>query len=112
VTAVETEVVEDPGTDTPIEIEATGGQLAALEAERGWFRGAVKGGIIGMPIGALVFVGLAALALVGQGHQVNAALVVAGVVGLNAGLFFGPWAAVVRHAHMVDEADEHAAHHE
>jgi hypothetical protein len=112
VTAVDTEVVEEPGTDTPIEIEATRSQLAALEAERGWFRGAIKGGIIGLPIGALVFVGLAALALVGQGFEMTAMLVVAAVVGLNAGLFFGPWAAVVRHAHMIDEADERAAHHE
>ncbi|MGH9026932.1 MAG: hypothetical protein ACRDWD_12570 [Acidimicrobiia bacterium] len=109
---METEVVEDPGTDTPIEIEATSSQLAAVEAERGWFRAVVKGGLIALPIGALVFVGLAALALVGQGFQMTSMLVVAAVVGLNAGAFFGPWAAVIRHAHMVDEADARAAHHE
>ena len=109
---VDTEVVEEPGTETPIEIEVTAAQLAALEEERGWFRGVIKGALIGLPIGAAAFLGLVSLALVGQGFEVKGMLVVAIIVGFNAGAFFGPWAAVVRHAHRVDEADERAAHHE
>jgi NO-binding membrane sensor protein with MHYT domain len=112
VTSVETEVVEDPGTDTPIEIEASASQLAAIEEERGWFRGVIKGGLIGLPIGAVAFVGIAAISLVGQGFEIKSMLVVAAIVGLNAGAFFGPWAAVVAHAHRVDESDQRAAHHE
>lgn len=109
---METEVIEEPGTETPHEIEKTSAQLAAIEEERGWFRGVVKGGLLGLPIGAAAFVGLAALSLVGQGFELTPMLVVAAIVGLNAGAFFGPWAAVVAHAHRVDEADARAAHHE
>jgi hypothetical protein len=113
VAGVSTEIteIEEPGTETPHEIEATSAQLAAIEEERGWFRGVIKGGLIGFPIGALAFVGLVAISLVGQGFEMKSMLVVAAIVGLNAGAFFGPWAAVVAHAHKVDEADARAAHH-
>jgi NO-binding membrane sensor protein with MHYT domain len=110
-TVAETEIVQEPGTDTPVEIEATSNQLAAVEAERRWFRAVVKGFLLGAPIGALVFVGLVSLALVGQGVEIKGALVVAVVVGINGGLFFGPWAAVLKHSPALDEADERAAYH-
>ncbi len=79
--------------------------------ERSMARAVLVGMAVGIPLGALVWVGLVALALAGTNWPVGPALGMAAGVGAFAGMFFGGWAGVVAWAHTLDDLDQRAARH-
>lgn len=80
-------------------------------AEQRWWRGLVIGIAIGIPVCALLWMGLVALALAmaDPGWPVWPALGMAAVVGVFAGVFLGGWAGVTARAEQLDEAELHAS---
>jgi hypothetical protein len=76
-------------------------------AERSWWRGVIIGMAIGIPVCAVLWVGLVALALAvaDTGWPVVPALGMAAVVGVFAGVFFGGWAGVTVKAEELDHAE-------
>jgi len=94
--------------------ESTGAELVPPEivaAERHWWRGLVVGIAIGIPVCALLWMGLVgiALAVADPGWPVWPALGMAAVVGVFAGAFLGGWAGVTACAEALDEAEIHTA---
>jgi hypothetical protein len=81
-----------------------------LAAEGRWWRGLLWGIAIGVPVCALIWMGLVGLALVmaDPGWPVWPALGMAAVVGVFAGAFLGGWAGVTACAEALDEAELHA----
>jgi hypothetical protein len=79
------------------------------EAEARWWRGLLIGIAIGVPVCALLWMGLVALALAvaSPGWPVWPALGMAAVVGVFAGMFLGGWAGVTARAEALDEAELH-----
>ena len=79
--------------------------------ERSMARAVLVGMAVGIPLGALVWVGLVALALAGTNWSLGPALAMAVGVGALAGMFFGGWAGVVAWAHTLDDVDGRVARH-
>jgi Mg/Co/Ni transporter MgtE len=88
-------------------------QAQVRDAERRLGRAAVTGMLIGMPLCAVLWVGIVALALTSgdADWDVLPALGMAVVVGMFAGAFFGGWAGVTLTAHALDEAELEASRH-
>jgi len=84
-----------------------------VAAEARWWRGLVIGMAVGVPICALLWMGLVALALAvaDPGWPVWPAVGMAAVVGMFAGCFLGGWAGVTACAEALDEAELHASRH-
>jgi hypothetical protein len=80
-----------------------------VAAERSWWRGLVVGMAIGIPVCALLWVGIVAIAMAtaDPGWPVLPALGMAAVVGVFAGMFLGGWAGVTARAEALDEAELH-----
>lgn len=80
-----------------------------VAAERRWWHGFVLGMAIGVPVCALLWMGIVGLALVvaDPGWPVWPALGMAAVVGVFAGMFLGGWAGVTACAEQLDEAELH-----
>jgi hypothetical protein len=112
--AVQREVVGEPSAEpipvvvaaqaTPAVVEA---QERVREAEHSMARAALVGILVGMPICALIWVGLVglSLALAEVSVDVWVALVMAVVVGMFAGAFLGGWAGVTLTAEHLEEAE-------
>jgi hypothetical protein len=81
-------------------------------AERSWWRGLVIGIVIGVPVCAVIWVGIvaAALAVAGGDWPMAPALGMAAVVGVFAGMFLGGWAGVTTQAEALDHAERHSQH--
>jgi hypothetical protein len=100
---------DDLTTSTP-----TGGVPAELqEAEASFWRHAVIGVLIGMPVCAVIWVGIVALAMVVTGTDLDwgVAMIMAVIVGCFAGIFFGGWAGVTISAEKLEEAERASHHH-
>ena len=99
-------VAVDAPRAIPGEIPA---EVAAAEAR--WWRGLLIGIAIGVPVCALLWMGLVALALAlaSPGWPVWPALGMAAVVGVFAGMFLGGWAGVTARAEALDDAELHRA---
>jgi hypothetical protein len=97
-----------PGVPTPGVVAP---EVVAAEAK--WWRGLVIGIAIGMPVCALLWMGLVALALAvaEPGWPVWPAVAMAAVVGVFAGAFLGGWGGVTACAEALDEAELHASRH-
>jgi hypothetical protein len=80
-----------------------------VAAEQHWWRGFILGVAIGIPVCALLWMGLVGLALLmaDPGWPVWPALGMAAVVGVFAGAFLGGWAGVTACAEQLDEAELH-----
>ena len=80
-------------------------------AEAHWWRGLLIGVAIGVPVCALIWMGLIAVAMLmaNPGWPVWPALGMAAVVGVFAGAFLGGWAGVTACAERLDEAELHAS---
>jgi len=80
-----------------------------LEAETHWWKGLLVGIAIGIPVCALLWMGLVAIAVgvMGTGWPVWPAMGMAAVVGVFAGAFLGGWAGVTACAERLDEAELH-----
>ncbi len=103
-----------PQTTTLVAVDAplpVPGEIPAeiAEAEKRWWRGLLIGIAIGVPVCALLWMGLVALALAmaNPGWPVWPALAMAAVVGVFAGVFLGGWAGVTARAEALDEAELH-----
>lgn len=83
-----------------------------VAAERSWWRGLIVGMAIGVPVCALVWMGLVALALTmtDTDWPMLPSVGMAAVVGVFAGMFLGGWAGVTARAEQLDEAELHAQH--
>jgi hypothetical protein len=84
---------------------ATDPDAEVREAERSLLHAATVGALVGMALGAVVWVGLVALglALTGASYDVAAWLAMAAGVGVFAGAFLGSWAGVTATADRMDE---------
>jgi len=84
--------------------------VEVTEAEAHWWRGLVWGIAIGIPVCALLWMGLVALAVgvfAVTSWPVWPAVGMAAVVGVCAGAFLGGWAGVTACAERLDEAELH-----
>jgi hypothetical protein len=118
-TALAANPVEEPEASSPQLVAVT--DAAPLEAvpplvppeivaaEAHWWRGLVLGALIGIPVCALLWMGIVGLALVvaDPGWPVWPALGMAACVGVFAGMFLGGWAGVTACAEQLDEAELH-----
>lgn len=87
-------------------------EVAAAEAH--WWRGLVLGMAIGIPLCALVWMGMVALAvgvIADTGWPVWPSVGMAAVVGVFAGAFLGGWAGVTACAEHLDETEFHSQRH-
>jgi hypothetical protein len=94
-------VVPDPEPLVPPEIVA---------AEARWWRGMLLGMAIGIPLSALLWAGLGAVAVgvVAESHwPVWPTVLMSAVIGVFAGAFLGGWAGVTACAEQLDEAEIH-----
>ncbi len=83
-------------------------EITAAEAH--WWRGLLWGIAIGIPVCALLWMGLVALAVgvfAVSSWPVWPAVAMAAVVGVFAGAFLGGWAGVTACAERLDEAELH-----
>ena len=98
-------VVPDSGPPTDAELVPP----EIVVAERRWWRGFILGIAIGIPVCALVWMGIVGLAMLmaDPGWPVWPALGMAAVVGVFAGSFLGGWAGVTACAEQLDEAELH-----
>jgi len=110
--------VNEPNT----EVELAGGQIAVpgdaaleeeLAAEHSLWRSVIWGTVIAIPICMAIWVALVAIAVGPKDPEDWAAwLGMGAVVGMLAGAFFGGWAGFTMKAHLLDEVDQRAAHHD
>jgi hypothetical protein len=112
-------VQHDEGGGTHLELVCSGSQevaetadLAELQAEaraaeRDFVYSAMKGVLIGMPVGALIWMGMVALAisLADVSWEVLPALGMGAAVGVFAGAFLGGWVGVTAKAEHLEEAE-------
>jgi hypothetical protein len=93
-------------------VETAGVPDAVARAERSLWRSAGVGIAIAVPVCALVWMGLVALALAiaDTGVPFLPALAMAAVVGAFAGTFFGGWAGVTLKAEELEEAERESLH--
>lgn len=85
-----------------------------VAAESRWWRGLLWGIAIGIPVCAVLWMGLVALAVgvfAVTSWPVWPAVGMAAVVGVFAGAFLGGWAGVTACAEQLDEAELHRARH-
>jgi hypothetical protein len=85
-------------------------EVAAAEAH--WWRGLLLGIAIGIPVCALVWMGMVWLALgvvADSDWPIWPAVGMAAVVGVFAGAFLGGWAGVTACAEHLDETELHAS---
>jgi len=89
--------------DVPVELQ---------EAEASFWRSAVIGVLIGMPVCVVIWTGIVALAMTITGADLDwgVMLIMSVIVGCFAGVFFGGWAGVTVAAEKL-EAAENATHH-
>ena len=89
--------------DVPVELQ---------EAEASFWRSAVIGVLIGMPVCVVIWTGLVALSMTITGADLDwgVMLIMSVIVGCFAGVFFGGWAGVTVAAEKL-EAAENATHH-
>ena len=88
--------------DVPAELQA---------AEASFWRSAIIGVLIGMPVCSVIWIGLVSLAMVvtGAGLDWGVMMIMAVIVGCFAGVFFGGWAGVTVAAEKLEHA-ENATH--
>ena len=88
--------------DVPVELQ---------EAEASFWRSAVIGVLIGMPVCVVIWTGLVALSMTITGADLDwgVMLIMSVIVGCFAGVFFGGWAGVTVAAEKL-EAAENATH--
>jgi hypothetical protein len=88
-------------------------QAEARAAERASGLSALRGVLIGMPIGAVVWMGIVALALAmaGGDWEILPALGMGAAVGVFAGAFLGGWAGVTVKAEELEEAELRIVQH-
>jgi len=81
-------------------------------AERSMWRSAAIGMAVGVPVCAVLWMGIVALAMVVTGAHLSwwAAMGMAAVVGAFAGSFFGGWAGITLNAEQLEEAERHSEH--
>ena len=84
---------------------------ALVEAESSFWRSAVIGVLIGMPVCVVIWTGIVALAMTITGANLDwgVMLIMSVIVGCFAGVFFGGWAGVTVAAEKLEEA-ENATH--
>jgi uncharacterized membrane protein YcjF (UPF0283 family) len=82
-----------------------------LRAESSFWRSAIIGVLIGMPVCVVIWTGLVALAMTITGSNLDwgVMLIMSVIVGCFAGVFFGGWAGVTLAAEKLEEA-ENASH--
>lgn len=80
-------------------------------AEAAFWRSAIIGVLVGMPVCVVIWTGIVALAMAITGADLDwgVMIVMSIVVGCFAGVFFGGWAGVTIAAEKLEEA-EHATH--
>lgn len=80
-----------------------------VAAESHWWKGLIVGIAIGIPVCALIWMGMVAIAVgvMGTGWPIWPAVGMAAVVGVFAGAFLGGWAGVTACAERLDEAELH-----
>ena len=103
VPAVTEDVTSSVSTgDVPAEVTA---------AESNFWRSAIIGVLIGMPVCVVIWTGLVALAMTITGANLDwgVMIIMSVVVGCFAGVFFGGWAGVTIAAEKLEEA-ENASH--
>ena len=83
-----------------------------LAAEKSLWRSLIWGILIAIPICCVIWIGLVALAVGGKDPDWGAWIGMGILVGAFAGAFFGGWAAFTAKAHLLDEVDDRAAHHQ
>ena len=88
--------------DVPVELQ---------EAEASFWRSAIIGVLIGMPVCVVIWTGLVALSMTITGADLDwgVMLIMSVIVGCFAGVFFGGWAGVTVAAEKL-EAAENATH--
>jgi hypothetical protein len=81
---------------------------AVQRAESTFWRAAVIGVLVGMPVCALVWTGLVALAVVVSGAHLDwgVTIIMSVVVGSFAGVFFGGWVGVTIAAENLEDAEK------
>jgi hypothetical protein len=81
------------------------------QAESSFWRSAIIGVLIGMPVCAVIWTGLVALAVEIAGAHLDwgVAIIMSVIVGCFAGVFFGGWVGVTVAADRLEEAEK-AAH--
>jgi hypothetical protein len=107
-TATATELVVVPAPDDHAVVAVVPSEI--VEAEAHWWRGLLLGIAIGIPVCALIWMGLVALALgvvADTDWPIWPAVGMAAVVGVFAGAFLGGWAGVTACAEQLDEAELH-----
>jgi len=84
---------------------------ALLDAEASFWRSAVIGVLIGMPVCVVIWTGIVVLAMTITGAHLDwgVVLIMSVVVGCFAGVFFGGWAGVTVAAGKLEDA-ENATH--
>ena len=75
------------------------------EVERSFARSLTIGMLVGMPVGAAIWIGLVAIALVGSSWPLGPAFAMAAAVGVFAGAFFGGWVGTMAKAQALDEVE-------
>ncbi len=82
-----------------------------LKAESSFWRSAIIGVLIGMPVCVVIWTGLVALAMTITGADLDwgVMIIMSIIVGCFAGVFFGGWAGVTIAAEKLEEA-ENASH--
>lgn len=74
-------------------------------AERTLWQRALVGGLIGMVLGALLWAGIVAVALVGSDFSIGPAVWMGAGVGVFGGVFLGSWAGVMAGLRQLEETE-------
>lgn len=81
-----------------------------VRAERVFWHRAIVGSVVGMFVGAGLWVLLVSLALVGAGWPLRGPLLMAVAVGVFAGSFLGGWAGVMAGCGVLERAEHEQRH--
>jgi hypothetical protein len=83
-----------------------------MAAEESFWRHAIIGVLIGMPVCSIIWMGIVALAMTITGANLDwgVAMIMAVIVGCFAGIFFGGWAGVTLSAEKLEELESHTPH--
>jgi hypothetical protein len=102
-----------PATDEVTSVKPDTGKTGEVpeevqQAESTFWRAAIIGVLVGMPVCALVWTGLVALAVEISGAHLDwgVTIIMAVVVGCFAGVFFGGWAGVTIAAEKLEHAEK------
>ncbi len=84
--------------------------LRQERAERTFWHRALVGGVIGMALGALLYAGIVAIALIGSGNALGPVIWMGAGVGVFGGAFLGGWAGVMSGLGQLEDTEREILH--